>query len=79
MTDEMMEAWRAKDKSDDIYRQKQSDAILGYERVYDTETGDIYRAESGFMEQYNKMDGQRYAAATDDMYTEGYSGYVSLD
>ena len=30
-------------------------------------------------EQYDLNDGQRYAAATDDMYTEGYSGYISME
>ncbi len=79
MTDAMMDSWNARNKSEDIMSQKQSDATLGYERVYDTETGDIYRADSGFMEEYDKLDGQRYAAATDDMYTEGYSGYISMD
>ena len=74
LSDAMMDSWNARNKSEDIMNQKQQDATLGYERVYDTETGDIYRADSGFMEQYDKMDGQRYASATDDMYTEGYSG-----
>ena len=78
-SDAMMESWKARNKSEDIQNQKRQDATLGYERVYDTETGDIYRADAGFMESYDKMDGQRYAAATNDMYTEGYSGYVSLD
>lgn len=79
LSDAMMDSWNARNKSEDIMNQKQQDATLGYERVYDTETGDIYRADSGFMEQYDKMDGQRYASATDDMYTEGYSGYISMD
>ena len=60
-------------------RQKQPDATLGYERVYDTQTGSIYRADNGFMEKYSTLDGQRYSAISDDMYTEGYQGYVSLD
>lgn len=78
MSDMMMDSWNARNKSEDIMRQKQSDATLGYERVYDTQTGDVYRANSGFMDQYGKLDGQRYAAATDDMYTEGYKGYVGF-
>lgn len=77
--DDMMSSWNARNKSEDIMNQKQQDATLGYERVYDTETGDIYRADSGFMEKYDLNDGQRYAAATDDMYTEGYSGYISMN
>ena len=78
MSDMMMDSWNARNKSQDIMSQKQQDATLGHERVYDTQTGDIYIADSGFMEQYDKLDGQRYAAATDDMYTEGYSGYLSF-
>ncbi len=77
--DDMMSSWNARNKSEDIMNQKQQDVTLGYERVYDTQTGDIYRADSGFMEQYDLNDGQRYAAATDDMYTEGYSGYISME
>ena len=48
--------------------QKQSDATLGDERVYDTETGEIYKATNGFTDVY---DGKRYKAVTDDnMYAE---------
>ena len=28
--------------------QKQSDATLGYERIVDTETGNIYKIDNGF-------------------------------
>ncbi len=41
--DSYMSAWENRSKSYDIMSQKQSDAILGYERVYDTETNDIYK------------------------------------
>ena len=74
-----MDSWNKRNKSEDIMRQKQQDATLGYERVYDTQTGSIYRADNGFMEKYSTLDGQRYSAISDDMYTEGYQGYVSLD
>ena len=54
--------------------QKQSDATLGYERVYDTETGEIYKATNGFTDVY---DGKRYKAVTDDnMYAKPISGYI---
>ncbi len=79
LSDAMMNSWNARNKSEDIMNQKRQDTTLGYERVYDTQTGEIYRADSGFMEQYDKLDGQRYASATDEMYTEGYSGYISMD
>ena len=53
--------------------QKQSDATLGYERVYDTETGEIYKAYNGFTDDY---DGERYKSITDNMYTKKTSGYI---
>ena len=72
--DGMMSCWENRDKSQDILSQKQSDATLGYERFYDTETGEIYRAAIGFGDSY---DGKRYQPVTDDnMYTEAISGYI---
>lgn len=36
------------------YRKVESgDATLGYDRLYDTTTGEIYRAELGFYDNYN--------------------------
>lgn len=67
------DAWLARSQSADISRQKYSDATLGYERVYDTETGDIYKAYNGFTDDYT---GSRYQPVSDDMYTQGWSGYI---
>ena len=48
--------------------------MLGYERVYDTETNEVYKATNGFTDVY---DGKRYKPVTDDnMYTEPISGYI---
>ena len=69
----IMDSWEKRNNSYDIISQKQSDATLGYERVYDTETGDIYKAKNGFMDSY---DGERYKSITDDMYTKATSGYI---
>ena len=69
----IMDSWEKRNNSYDIISQKQSDATLGYERVYDTETGDIYKAKNGFMDSY---DGERYESITDDMYTKATSGYI---
>lgn len=69
----IMDSWEKRNDSYDIISQKQSDATLGYERVYDTETGDIYKAKNGFMDNY---DGERYKTITDDMYTKATSGYI---
>lgn len=69
----IMDSWEKRSKTYDIMSQKQSDATLGYERVYDTDTGDIYKAYNGFTDDY---DGDRYKTITDDMYTEKTSGYI---
>ena len=73
ISDGIMDSWEKRNKSYDIMSQKQSDATLGYERVYDTETGEIYKAYNGFTDDY---DGKRYKAITDDMYTQKTSGYI---
>ena len=73
MSDMIMDSWNKRNASYDIISQKQSDATLGYERVYDTETGDVYRAYNGFTDSYS---GSRYQAVTDDMYTATISGYI---
>ncbi|MGN1379125.1 MAG: hypothetical protein ACI4XR_01850 [Bacilli bacterium] len=66
-------AWENRQKSYDIMSQKQSDATLGYERVYDTDTGEVYKAYNGFTDDY---DGTKYQSVTDDMYTESISGTI---
>ncbi len=66
-------AWLARSQASDISRQKYSDATLGYERVYDTETGEIYKAYNGFTDDYT---GERYQPVSDDMYSQGWSGYI---
>lgn len=69
----IMDSWNKRNNSYDIISQKQSDATLGYERVYDTETNEVYRAYNGFTDDYS---GNRYQAVTDDMYTKVISGYI---
>ena len=71
--DSYMSAWESRNKSYDIMSQKQSDAILGYERVYDTETNDIYKAYNGFTDDY---DGERYKSVSDEMYASRVYGYI---
>ena len=73
MSDMIMDSWEKRNSSYDIMSQKQSDATLGYERVYDTETGEVYKAYNGFTDDYK---GERYKAITDDMYTSTISGYI---
>ncbi len=77
-SDTIMEAWNNRNKSEEIMSQKRSDATLGYERVYDTTTNEIYLANSGFTQQYTSMGGQRYQPITDEMYTQGYTGSIGF-
>lgn len=69
-----MSSWENRNKSLDISSQKYSDATLGYERVYDTDTGEIYKAYNGFTDDYT---GSKYQAITDDMYSEQVTGYIT--
>ena len=73
ISDMIMDSWEKRNNSYDIISQKQSDATLGYERVYDTDTGEIYKAYNGFTDDYK---GERYKSVTDDMYTSAISGYI---
>ena len=41
--------------------------------MYDTKTGEIYKAYNGFTDDYT---GERYKTITDDMYTSSISGYI---
>jgi len=46
-------AWFERQRVYDALSQKRSDATLGYDRLYDTTTGDVYRAELGFYDEYD--------------------------
>lgn len=65
--------WENRQTEYDIVSQKQSDATLGYERVYDTETGEVYQAYNGFMDEY---DGERYDLISDEQYSLPVAGYI---
>nr|WP_157885833.1 hypothetical protein [Parolsenella massiliensis] len=72
--DGIMSSWEARSTSQDIMSQKQSDATLGFERVYNTETGEVYQATSGFTDTY---DGTLLAPVTDDsMYAQPVAGRI---
>lgn len=45
-------AWWDRQERYDALSQQRSDGNLGYDRLYDTETGEIYRAELGFYDGY---------------------------
>ena len=70
----VMSSWESRSTSQDIMSQKQSDATLGFERVYDTETGEVYQATNGFTDTY---DGARLVPVVDDsMYAKPVSGRI---
>ena len=73
ISDMIMDSWNKRSNSYDIISQKRSDATLGYERVYNTDTGEIYKAYNGFTDSYQ---GTKYKPITDDMYTKPTSGYI---
>ena len=72
ISDMIMDSWEKRSASYDIISQKQSDATLGYDRVYDTTTGDIYKADLDFMD--HDWNG-KYERVTDDMYNKP-TGYI---
>ena len=57
ISDMIMDSWEKRSASYDIISQKRSDATLGYERVYDTETNEVVtddmyiKAISGYIEK----------------------------
>lgn len=57
--DSCNDAWAARQTTYDVLSQQRSDATLGYDRLYDSETGEIYRAEAGFWDEY-KLDPYAY-------------------
>ena len=70
-----MSGYESRNTSYDISSQKYSDATLGYERVYDTETGEYYKAENGFSDWYT---GSIYEPVTNDSgYLVPVSGYIN--
>ena len=58
-SDIIMEGWENRNKVHDIIAEKRSDAILGNERLYDPETGEVYEFKSGFYEEY-EINRERY-------------------
>ena len=74
-TDPVMEAFEERSKSDTIIQEKRSDMIGEYERVYDNDSGEIYRAYNGFLDDLGS-DQTRFSPITDDQYLQGYTGWI---
>ena len=75
-SDIITQGWNARQATYDTISEKWSDAILGYERVYDVETNEVYKTTSDFLE----IDGvdRYYKPITDDMYSLPVAGYIEL-
>ena len=58
-SDIMVQGWENRNKTDDIISEKRSDGILGKERLYDPNTGDVYEFENGFYDKY-RLDQNKY-------------------
>ncbi len=52
-SDMIISGWENRNKTYDIMAEKRSDAILGYERVYDPDSGNIYSVQNGFYSKYD--------------------------
>lgn len=74
-SDPIVEAFEERSTADTILQEKRSDMIGEYERVYDNETGNIYRAYNGFLDDIGP-DQTRYSAITDSQYADGYVGWI---
>lgn len=74
-TDPVMEAFEERMTEDTILQEKRSDMIGEYERVYDNDTGNIYRAYDGFLDDLGS-DQTRWSPITDSQYAEGYVGWI---
>ena len=71
----IVDGWNQRQQSYDRMSQAYSDSTLGYDRYYDTETGDVYRVEYGVMDSYT---GDRYQLieSGSDLYSLPVTGYV---
>ena len=78
------DAWSRRQTAYDILSQKRSDATLGYERLYDPDTGEVYRAELGFWDAYdthrNEYENSRLRlvdSSTEQYYLQTVSYYIT--
>ena len=82
--DAMMQAWYAREQAHDIAFQKLSDSIMGYDRLYDSSTGEIYRADLDFYDSYNlnryeysNSNLQRIDSSSQQYYLQGVDYYIT--
>ena len=82
--DSYNEAWSSRQTSYDILSQKNSDAALGYERLYDPVSGEVYRAETGFYDSYDlhrdeyaNRNLQRIDSSSEQYYLQAVDYYIT--
>ncbi|MGD9612364.1 MAG: hypothetical protein AB7V22_05620 [Kiritimatiellia bacterium] len=51
-SDLIARGWEERNRRDDLVAEKRSDAILGKERLYDPDTGEVYEFNNGFYDEY---------------------------
>ena len=73
--DSVLEAFEERSEADTTLQEKTSDMIGEYERVVDNETGNIYRAYNGFLDDIGSEQ-TRYSPITDSQYAEGFVGWI---
>ena len=73
-SDIITSGWNERQKTYDVTSAKYADSILGYETVYDVETGEVYKAYNGFTD-ISGID-RYYLPATDEMYSLPIAGYI---
>lgn len=76
ISDMITSSWNARQTTYDVISAKQSDAILGYDRIYNTDTNEVYRIEVGLFDSYS---GTEYKMIDDSMYSIPVSGYICAD
>ena len=76
ISDMTLSAWANRSESLDIRMQQQSDATLGYDRVVDTETGSVYRIDTG---TFDHVDSGRFRLLEQGsaLYSQPLSGYMT--
>ncbi|MBP5312221.1 MAG: hypothetical protein J6112_05245 [Clostridia bacterium] len=76
--DSVLEAFEERSTADTILQEKRSDMIGEYERVVDNETGNIYRAYNGFLDDIGNEQ-TRYSPITENQYADGFVGWIDRD
>ena len=82
--DSYNQAWSNRQASDDALSQKRSDGMLGFDRLYDSETKKTYKSELGFFDEYDtkrtEYSNPNLQLVPDDVYTyysKDIAGYIS--